>query len=152
MKDDEMVAHYARAGERSPGVIPIGQLAERVVVALPRPSILRTNTAPAGAGFGRTRESTSCPPPRRLSQRTSNGSCRCRAGGAVWSQRHRVRFIARSCPAWAFADESFRHDRRRDAGDCYGDNVLAGLDAVLADGSYVKQMVMGTWLGSWSRW
>jgi hypothetical protein len=36
MKDDEVVAHYARAGEGgSPGVIRIGQLAERVVVALP---------------------------------------------------------------------------------------------------------------------
>jgi hypothetical protein len=25
-------------------------------------------------------------------------------------------------------------------------------DLVLADGSYVKQMVMGTSFGSWSRW
>jgi hypothetical protein len=48
MKDDEMVAHYARAGDESPGVIRIGQLAERVVVALPRLSILRTHgTTPA---------------------------------------------------------------------------------------------------------
>jgi hypothetical protein len=30
MKDDEMVAHYARADDGSPGVIRIGQLAERV--------------------------------------------------------------------------------------------------------------------------
>jgi hypothetical protein len=36
MKDDEMVAHYARADDGSPGVIPTGQLAEGVVVALPR--------------------------------------------------------------------------------------------------------------------
>jgi hypothetical protein len=35
MKDDEVVAHYAPAGDRSPGVIGIGLLAERVVVALP---------------------------------------------------------------------------------------------------------------------
>jgi hypothetical protein len=35
MKDDEVVAHYARASEGSPGVIRIGQLAQRVVVALP---------------------------------------------------------------------------------------------------------------------
>jgi hypothetical protein len=35
MKDDEVVAHYARADDESPGVIRIGQLAERVVVALP---------------------------------------------------------------------------------------------------------------------
>jgi hypothetical protein len=34
MKDDEVIAHYARAGD-APGVIRIGQLAERVVVALP---------------------------------------------------------------------------------------------------------------------
>jgi hypothetical protein len=30
-----MVAHHARADDGSPGVIRIGQLAERVVVALP---------------------------------------------------------------------------------------------------------------------
>jgi hypothetical protein len=35
MKDDEVVAHYARAGVGSPGVIRIGQLAERVVVGMP---------------------------------------------------------------------------------------------------------------------
>jgi hypothetical protein len=35
MKDDEMVAHYAPAGDRSTGVIRAGQLAERVVIALP---------------------------------------------------------------------------------------------------------------------
>jgi hypothetical protein len=35
MKNDEVLAHYAPAGDRSPGVIQIGQLAERVVVALP---------------------------------------------------------------------------------------------------------------------
>jgi hypothetical protein len=35
MKNDEVVAHYAPASDRSPGVIRIGQLAERVVVALP---------------------------------------------------------------------------------------------------------------------
>jgi hypothetical protein len=35
VKDDEVVAHYARASDGSPGVIRIGQLAERVVVALP---------------------------------------------------------------------------------------------------------------------
>jgi hypothetical protein len=35
MKDDEVVAHYACAGDGSPGVIRIGQLAERVVVAVP---------------------------------------------------------------------------------------------------------------------
>jgi hypothetical protein len=36
VKDDEVVAHYARAGDRSAGVIRIGELAEGVVVALPR--------------------------------------------------------------------------------------------------------------------
>jgi hypothetical protein len=35
MKDDEVVAHYARPDDGPPGVIRIGQLAERVVVALP---------------------------------------------------------------------------------------------------------------------
>jgi hypothetical protein len=35
MKDDQVVAHYARTGDGSPGVIRIGQLAERVVEALP---------------------------------------------------------------------------------------------------------------------
>lgn len=35
MKDDEVVAHYATAGDRSPGVIRIDQLAECVVVAQP---------------------------------------------------------------------------------------------------------------------
>jgi hypothetical protein len=35
MQDDEVVAHYARAGDGLRGVIRIGQLAERVVVALP---------------------------------------------------------------------------------------------------------------------
>jgi hypothetical protein len=29
MKDDEMVAHYARADDGSPGVIRIGRIAER---------------------------------------------------------------------------------------------------------------------------
>jgi hypothetical protein len=33
-----------------------------------------------------------------------------------------------------------------------GDNALVGSDAVLADGSYVKQMVIGMLLGSRSRW
>ena len=46
MKDDEVVAHYARAGDASPGVIRIGQLAERVVVALPRLCILRIMNDP----------------------------------------------------------------------------------------------------------
>jgi hypothetical protein len=41
MKNDEVVAHYARAGDGSPGVIRIGRLAERVVVALARLRILR---------------------------------------------------------------------------------------------------------------
>jgi hypothetical protein len=35
MKSDEVVAHYALASDRWPGVIRIGQLAERVAVALP---------------------------------------------------------------------------------------------------------------------
>jgi hypothetical protein len=34
MKDEEVVAHYARTGDRSLCVIRIGQLAEGVVVAL----------------------------------------------------------------------------------------------------------------------
>jgi hypothetical protein len=46
MKHDEMVAHYARTDDGSPGVIRIGQLAERVVVALPRLCILRTQNDP----------------------------------------------------------------------------------------------------------
>ena len=41
MKDDEVVAHYARARDRSAGVIRIGQLAEGVVVALPWLCIVR---------------------------------------------------------------------------------------------------------------
>jgi hypothetical protein len=44
VKDDEVVAHYARAGEASSGVIRIDQLVEGVVVAPPRPCILRTQT------------------------------------------------------------------------------------------------------------
>jgi hypothetical protein len=39
VKDDEVIAHYGRAGEASPGVIRIDQV---VVVAPPRPCILRT--------------------------------------------------------------------------------------------------------------
>jgi hypothetical protein len=35
MKNDEVVAHYAPVGDRSTGVIRIGRLADRVVVALP---------------------------------------------------------------------------------------------------------------------
>jgi hypothetical protein len=49
VKDDEVVAHYARAGDRSPGVIGTGQLAERVVVALPRLCILRIQYDPAAS-------------------------------------------------------------------------------------------------------
>jgi len=107
-----------------------GQLAERVLLALPRPSILRTNTAPAwrrssGCRLRTDAENQQAASPRRLSQRTSSSSCRCRARGAVWSpQRHRVRFITLSRPAWASADESFRHDCRRDAGDRFGDEAL----------------------------
>jgi hypothetical protein len=41
VKDDEVVAHHARAADASPGVIRLGQLAERVIVALPRLCILR---------------------------------------------------------------------------------------------------------------
>jgi hypothetical protein len=52
MKDDEVLAHYARAGDGPPGVIPIGQLAERVLVAPPQPSILRTNAAPSVSDQG----------------------------------------------------------------------------------------------------
>ena len=46
VKNDEVVAHYARAGDASPGVIRLGQLAEPVVVALPRLRILRTEKEP----------------------------------------------------------------------------------------------------------
>ena len=46
VKDDEVVAHYARAGDASPGVIRLGEPAERVVVALPRLSILRIKNDP----------------------------------------------------------------------------------------------------------
>lgn len=46
VKDDEVIAHYARADGGSPGVIRIGQLAERVVVTLPRLCILRTTEPP----------------------------------------------------------------------------------------------------------
>ena len=42
VKDDEVVAHYAGAGEASPGVIRIDQLVEGLAVAPPRPPILRT--------------------------------------------------------------------------------------------------------------
>lgn len=41
VKDDQVVAHYPRAGEGSPGVIRIGELAERMVGALPRLCVLR---------------------------------------------------------------------------------------------------------------
>ena len=37
VKDDEVAAHYAGAGEASPGVIRIDQLVEGLVVAPPRP-------------------------------------------------------------------------------------------------------------------
>ena len=50
MKDDQVVAHYARAGDGSAGVIRIGQLAERVVVALPRPCILRRRVLSSPTG------------------------------------------------------------------------------------------------------
>jgi hypothetical protein len=40
MHDDEVVAHYFLAAEASPGVIRLGQLVERVVVASPRACIL----------------------------------------------------------------------------------------------------------------
>jgi hypothetical protein len=46
MKDDEVVAHYPSADDGSTGVIRIDQLAERVVVALPRLGILRTTERP----------------------------------------------------------------------------------------------------------
>ena len=42
MKDDEVIAHYVRAADGSPGVIRIGPLAEHVVVALPWLCILQT--------------------------------------------------------------------------------------------------------------
>jgi hypothetical protein len=48
MKDDEMVAHYARAGDGS-SVIRIGEFAEGVVVALPRVRILGTTQRPAAS-------------------------------------------------------------------------------------------------------
>jgi hypothetical protein len=35
MKDDEVVAHYARAGDGSSGVIRIGRLVERMGETLP---------------------------------------------------------------------------------------------------------------------
>ena len=48
VKDDELVAHYARAGEASPRVIGIDQLVEGVVVAPPQPaSYERTTTSAA---------------------------------------------------------------------------------------------------------
>src|ERR1019366_2374271 len=46
-------AHYARAGDGSPAVIRIGQLAERVVVALPRLRILRIQNDPHCGGLER---------------------------------------------------------------------------------------------------
>ena len=49
VKDDEVVAHYARADDGSPGVIRIGELAERVVVALPRLCILGIRNDPAAS-------------------------------------------------------------------------------------------------------
>ena len=42
VKDDEVIAHYVRAGETSTGVIPIDQLVEGRGVAAPRPCILWT--------------------------------------------------------------------------------------------------------------
>ena len=48
MEDDEMVAHYARADDGSPGVIRIGQLAERVMVALPRLASYELQNDPRG--------------------------------------------------------------------------------------------------------
>ena len=49
VKDDEVVAHYARVGDRSPGVIRIDELAERVGVALPRLCILRMQNDPGAS-------------------------------------------------------------------------------------------------------
>ena len=44
VKDDEVVAHYARADEVSPDVIRLDRLVESVGAAPPRPCILRTQT------------------------------------------------------------------------------------------------------------
>ena len=45
-------------------------------------------------------------------------------------------------------------DRQRDdvADNHLGDEGLFSGDLPVADGSYVKQMVIGTLLGSWRRW
>ncbi len=74
----------------------------------------------AAGRLRRMRESTSCPHPAG-SRNERQQRCRCRARGAVSPQQRRVRFIARSRPAWALADESFRHECRRDPGDRIGD-------------------------------
>ena len=73
VKDDEVVAHYARAGDGSPGVIRIGQLAERVVVALPRLCILRT---------------TERPPPRLTRTRKSHSAVAGRESAAIRRSEH----------------------------------------------------------------
>ena len=48
VKDDEVVAHYGRGGEASPGVIRIDQI---VGVAPPRPCILRTQNDLSLGGY-----------------------------------------------------------------------------------------------------
>ena len=60
VKDDEVIAHYGRAGEASPGVIRIDQLVEGVVGARSRPGILRTRPTPAAS-----EEHSEAAPPRR---------------------------------------------------------------------------------------
>src|SRR5436189_5305751 len=45
VKDNQVVAHYGRGREASPGFIRFDRLVEGLVVAPPRPSILRTTAA-----------------------------------------------------------------------------------------------------------
>jgi hypothetical protein len=63
MKNDEVIAHYAPAGNRSPDVIQIAQLAERVVVSTPMTVHPTRRTPPLGSWIARQT------PPRPLRYR-----------------------------------------------------------------------------------
>jgi hypothetical protein len=118
MKDDEVLAHYARAGDGPPGVIPIGQLAERALVAPPQPSILRTNAAPSVSDQGPAvsdiaaarRHSTK----KRLPPSDGCGNQQATPRQALATNEQRQLPVPSP------------HDSRLDPGDRFGDNSLAG--------------------------
>jgi hypothetical protein len=117
-----MVAHYARADDGSPGVIRIGQLAERVVVALPRLCILRSSGKPGGSVRGYSVELNS------IDER-------------VLIDRPGVRGALAQCLAVGFAGSSdvLRGDR------CEWDK-LDGIDLDLAGADPVAATLLDPWL------